>query len=80
MAFNRGHWRIEKRSHYVRGVTFGEDESQIGKGYVPQILAGPRNGLVAAMRAEGVANIAAALRPNALKVPRLLAKLGIVKQ
>lgn len=80
LAFNRGHWGIENRSHYVRDVTFGEDASQIRKGYAPQILAGLRNGLVAAMRAEGVTNIAAALRLNALKVPRLLAKLGIVKK
>lgn len=80
LAYNRGHWGIENRSHYVRDVTFGEDASQIGKGYAPQILAGLRNGLVAAMRAEGVKNIAAALRQNALKVPRLLANLGIVKK
>lgn len=80
LACNRGHWGIENRSHYVRDVTFGEDASQIEKGYAPQILAGLRNGLIAAMRAEGVKNIAAALRQNALKVPRLLAKLGIVKK
>lgn len=80
LACNRGHWGIENRSHYVRDVTFGEDASQIEKGYAPQILAGLRNGLIAAMRAEGAKNIAAALRQNALKVPRLLAKLGIVKK
>ena len=80
LACNRGHLGIENRSHYVRDVTFGEDASQIEKGYAPQILAGLRNGLIAAMRAEGVKNIAAALRQNALKVPRLLAKLGIVKK
>jgi predicted transposase YbfD/YdcC len=80
LACNRGHWGIENRSHYVRDVTFGEDASQIEKGYAPQILAGLRNGLIAALRAEGAKNIAAALRQNALKVPRLLAKLGIVKK
>ena len=40
LACNRGHWGIENRSHYVRDVTFGEDASQIEKGYAPQILAG----------------------------------------
>lgn len=80
LACSRGHWAIENRSHYVRDVTFGEDASQIEKGYAPQILAGLRNGMIAALRAEGVKNIAAALRQNAFKVPRLLAKLGIVKK
>lgn len=80
LACNRGHWAIENRSHYVRDVTFGEDASQIEKGYAPQILAGLRNGLIAALRAEGVRNIAAALRHNACKVTRLLAKLGIMKK
>lgn len=80
LAYNRGHWGIENRSHYVRDVTFGEDASQIEKGYAPQILAGLRNGLIAAMRAEGVTNIAAALRQNALKLSHLFAKLGIVKK
>ena len=41
---------------------------------------GLRNGLITAMRAEGAKNIAAALRQNALKVPHLLARLGIVKK
>jgi predicted transposase YbfD/YdcC len=80
LAYNRGHWGIENRSHYVRDVTFGEDASQIQKGHAPQILAGLRNGLIAAMRAEGVKNIAAALRQNAFKVTHMLAKIGIVKK
>lgn len=80
LAFNRGHWGIENRSHYVRDVTFGEDASQIEKGYAPQVLAGLRNGLIAALRAEGASNIAATLRRNALKVHQLLAKLGIMKK
>jgi DNA-binding GntR family transcriptional regulator len=80
LAWNRGHWGIENRSHYVRDVTFGEDASQIRAGHAPQIMAALRNGLITALRAEGVKNIAAALRQNALKVPRLLAKLGIMKK
>lgn len=80
LACNRGHWGIENRSHYTRDVTFGEDASQIKKGYAPQTLAGLRNGVIATLRAEGVKNIAAVLRNNALKVPQLLAKLGFVKK
>lgn len=80
LACNRGHWGIENRSHYVRDVTFGEDASQIRQGHAPQILASLRNGLITALRAEGVKNIAAALRKNALQVPQLLAKLGFVKK
>ena len=80
LSWNRGHWGIENRSHYVRDVTFGEDASQIRKGHAPQTLASLRNGLLTYLRAEGVANIAAALRKHAYQVPRLLAKLGIVKK
>jgi len=80
LSCNRGHWAIENRSHYVRDQTLGEDSCQIEKGHAPQILAGLRNGLLAALRAEGATNIASALRKNALQVPRLLAKLGIVKK
>jgi predicted transposase YbfD/YdcC len=80
LSYNRGHWGIENRSHYVRDVTLGEDASQIEAGYAPQVLADLRNGLIATFRADGVKNIAAALRKNALNVPRLLAKLGFVKK
>ena len=80
LAYNRGHWGIENRSHYIRDVTFGEDASQIEKGYAPQVLASLRNGIIATFRAECVTNIAAALRKNALKVPQLLAKLAQLPQ
>ena len=80
LGWNRGHWRIENRSHYVRDVTLGEDASQIRKGHAPQVLACLRNGIITCLRAEGVANIAAALRNNAYQVTRLLTKLGIVKK
>jgi len=80
LGWNRGHWRIENRSHYVRDVTFGEDASQISKGYAPHVPACLRNGIITCLRAEGVANIAAALRRNVYQISRLLAKLGIVKK
>lgn len=80
LAWNRGHWGIENRSHYVRDVSLGEDASQIRKGHAPRVLAGLRNGIITALRAEGVKNIASALRQHAYQVTDLLAKLGIVKK
>jgi predicted transposase YbfD/YdcC len=79
LHWNRGHWSIENRSHYVRDMTLGEDASQIRKGHAPQVLASLRNGILTCLRAEGVTNVAAALRKHAYQVHRLLAKLGIVK-
>jgi len=80
LQWNRGHWRIENGSHYVRDVTMGEDASRIEKGNAPRILAGLRNAAVTFLRSTGVQNIAAALRTNAYHVDRLFAQLGIVKK
>src|SRR4051795_164510 len=35
----RGHWRIEAALHWVRDVTFGEDDSQVRTGHGPTNLA-----------------------------------------
>lgn len=80
LQWNRGHWRIENCSHYVRDVTFGEDASQIRKGGAPQIFASLRNAAISFLRSQGVTDIAAELRANAYQVDRLLAKLGIMKK
>jgi predicted transposase YbfD/YdcC len=80
LTWNRGHWGIENRSHYVRDVTLGEDASPNGGGNAPQVLAALRNAVVTYLRHEGASNIAAALRANAYQVPKLLAKLGILKK
>ncbi len=80
LSWNRGHWGIENRSHYVRDVTLGEDASRISKGHAPQVLASLRNGLLSSLRAEGITNIASSLRNHAYQVAYLLAKLGIVKK
>ncbi len=80
LSWNRGHWRIENCSHYVRDVTLGEDASQIRKGNAPQVLAGLRNSILTSLRAAGAKNIAAALRKNAYQVTQLLSKLGILKK
>jgi hypothetical protein len=80
LAWWRGHWSIENRSHYVRDVTLDEDACQIRKGDAPQILAALRNAIVSLLRLEGHANIAAALRNCAWKTRRVLTMLGIVKK
>lgn len=43
LKFNRGHWEIENRVHWVRDVTFDEDRSQVRKGGGPQVMASLRN-------------------------------------
>lgn len=80
LAWWRGHWGIENRSHYVRDVTLDEDACQICKGDAPQNLAALRNAIIAMLRLEGSTNIAAALRTCTWKSQRLLTRLGIVKK
>jgi len=41
----RGHWSIEK-THYVRDVTFGEDQSTARTKHAPQNLATLRNRVI----------------------------------
>lgn len=79
LAWNRGHWGIENRSHYVRDVTFDEDASQIRSGHAPQCIAALRNAAITLLRSTGVVNIAAALRKNAYQVDHVFAMLGIMK-
>jgi hypothetical protein len=80
LQWNRGHWRIENCSHYVRDVTLGEDACQIEKGQAPRIFSSLRNAVVTWLRSQGAKNIAAALRANAYQVDQLFTKLGIVKK
>ena len=46
----RGQWSIENRSHWVRDVTFGEDQSQVRKGHLPQVMATLRNVAIGLIR------------------------------
>lgn len=79
LAWARGHWSIENRTHYVRDVTFGEDASRVRTGSAPQVLAGLRNAAIALIRAwPGTTTIAEALRRNAARVGALFTKLGIL--
>ncbi len=49
----RRHWTIENQLHYVRDVSFGEDQCQIHFGHAPQALAALRNAILALLRFEG---------------------------
>ena len=62
LALNRGHWRIENSSHYVRDVTFFEDYSRIRSAVSPFIMAMMRNLAINIFRIAGATNIAAAIR------------------
>ena len=65
VAWVQGHWGIENRLHWVRGVTYGEDRSQIRTGNAPQVMATPRNTAISLLRLTDWDNIAAGLRHHA---------------
>jgi predicted transposase YbfD/YdcC len=60
--YERGHWSVENRLHWVRDVTFHEDKSQLRTGTAPRALATFRNLGISAFRLAGRANIAHARR------------------
>ncbi len=61
----QNHWGIENRLHWVRDVTFGEDNSQVRTGQAPRIMATCRNLAISILRIAGWDNIAAGLRHHA---------------
>ncbi len=76
LSWQRDHWGIENKEHWVRDETFGEDRCRVRTGAAPQILAGIRNLAMNWLRSLNVDNIAQALRENAWQTNRLFAKLG----
>jgi hypothetical protein len=75
----RDHWGIENRLHWVRDVTFGEDQCQVKTGNAPQNLAAFRNAAITVLRLAGHREIAATLREFAYQPRKLLRFLGIMK-
>jgi predicted transposase YbfD/YdcC len=61
-AHTRNHWTCENKTHYVRDVTFNEDNSQVRTGNAPQALAALRNLVIGVFRLAGYANMAFARR------------------
>lgn len=75
LQFNRGHWGIENRLHWVRDVTFGEDGCRMRTGDGPQNLAAIRNAGISLLRFTHVNAIKSTLRDYATKPWDLLKKL-----
>jgi predicted transposase YbfD/YdcC len=65
----RGHWGVESH-HYVRDVTFHEDDSRIR--IEPIAFARLRSMALNVLRANGVKNVARALYKNAFKIENIL--------
>ena len=77
LSFNREHWGIENKVHWVRDVTFDEDRSQVRRGEAPQTMATLRNLVVGLLRLCGVENIAAGLRHLSWNQEKVLALVGV---
>ena len=61
LRLSRAHWGIENRLHYVRDVSFREDECRVRKGAGPQVLASLRNLALTVFRRLGVSSIPEAI-------------------
>lgn len=75
LKYNRGHWGIENRLHYVRDFTYDEDRSRIRTKNGPRMMACLRNFAISLLRLFKFTNIAKALRRLAGKphlVPQLI--------
>jgi hypothetical protein len=77
LEYNRGHWAIENKVHYVRDVTMDEDKSRVRKGNGPRVMATLRNLTLALLRAAGITNIAEKLQILAFDRRELLRFAGI---
>lgn len=78
LAYNRGHWGIESH-HWLRDVTFGEDDCRANIGHSPQNLAAFRNVSLSLLRLSGINEFLSTLRDFASKPTELLSFLGIMK-
>ena len=73
----RGYWHIENRTHWVRDITFDED-SQVRKGNIPQVMASLRNTVIGLMRYARETNIASACRRYSAQPLKALELIGIM--
>lgn len=78
LEYNRGHWGIENRLHWVRDVSLGEDACRANLGHSPQNLAAFRNAALSLLRLSGVEGILPTLRDFAARPYDLLKFLGIM--
>ena len=75
----RSHWGIENRVHWVRDTLWQEDRCRVKHPTGGHNLAAFRNAAINLLRLADTTNLTAAVRENAYRVDRLLAKLGIMK-
>lgn len=61
LNFNRNHWGIENRLHYVRDMTLREDQSRIRHKGKAQIICAVRNAIIALAALEGFTNVMEAI-------------------
>jgi predicted transposase YbfD/YdcC len=54
LALSRAHWGIENRLHYVRDVSFREDQARANAGNAPQALTAFRNTAITILRRMGM--------------------------
>ena len=80
LAYNRNHWGIENRLHWVRDVSLGEDACRANVQHCPQNLAALRNVALTLLRRAGVNEILSTLRDFATRPADLLRFLRILKQ
>jgi len=76
-GYVRRHWRIENKIHYVRDVTYREDDSRVRTGTRPRIMTTLRNLAIGLIRQAGHARIAATIRKIRHSPALLLAILGL---
>ncbi len=79
LGFNRGHWGIENRLHWVRDVSLGEDACRAKAQHCPQNLAALRNVGLTLLRKSGVKEILSTLRDFATRPQELLKFLRLLK-
>lgn len=75
----RSHWGIENRLHWVRDTLWQEDRCRIKNPTGGHNMAAFRNAAINLLRLANIPNLAAAVRENAYRTDRLLARLGIMK-
>lgn len=78
LALWRDRWAIENRLFWVKDVTFREDHSRIRSRKAAFAMSIIRNASINYIRTSGSKSIAAALRANALRIPTLLTRMGIL--
>jgi predicted transposase YbfD/YdcC len=80
LEYNRAHWGIENKSHYVRDVTFSEDAHRARTAFGPIIMSSVRNTAITICRLYKYLNIAEARRDFAWDNSLILNMLGIVNK